>query len=201
MVGQRHSLAALFLGRNPGRLGGLWGRSERPCRTVRLNLLPATFAFLLHAVFLVFGSHVSGLLCSLPKPEETNSVLSSSYWSVSGTRTHKTIAHTHVFYMIISNSRNVCTEVNVSPGNSTPRGVSAAQTSHGSKWLVFLFANKLAFQERTPGTPVPSLWCYFYTGVVVNMHGSHLVESFQLRAETTHAVENKVLCYIMLTAC
>jgi len=97
---------------------------------VGLNVLAGQFvricylqhAFLLHALFLEFGSHVSGLLCSLLEPEETNSALSSSYWSVSGTRTHKTIAHTHVFYMIISNCRNVCTEVNVSPGNSTPRG-------------------------------------------------------------------------------
>ena len=41
--------------------------------------------------------------------------------------------------------------------------------------LYFCFANKLAFQERIPGTQVPSLWCYFYTGVVVNIHISYLV--------------------------
>lgn len=114
---------------------------------------------------------------------------------------HKTIAHTHVFYVIISNCRNVCTEVNVSPGNSTPRGVNAAQTSHGSKWLVFLFANKLAFQERIPRNAMPSLRCYFNAGVVVHIHVSHLVEFFQLKAEPTYAVENNVLCYTMLTAC
>jgi hypothetical protein len=103
--------------------------------------------------------------------------------------------------MIISNCKNVCIEVNVSPGNSTPRGVNAAQTSHGSKWLIYLFANKLAFQECIPGTLMLSLWCYFYTGVVVNIHVSYLVESFQLKAEPTYAVENNVLRYIILTVC
>jgi hypothetical protein len=38
------------------------------------------------------------------------------------------------------------------------------------------------------------VWCYFYTGVVFNIHVSYLVESFQLKAEPAYPVENNVLC-------